>query len=184
MRALAVLALAAVPAALMAHPGHGPADVATALAHPWFGFDHLLAMLTVGALGWRLGGHGCWAMPAAFVGGMLGGALLSMTGMPGTGAEWVISGSVLALGLLLALPRLPGLAWLMPLTALMAAAHGYAHVGELGLAAAPAFLTSTALLHGVGLALAWGLARGLSLPALRYAGGGVAVAGLALLIGF
>ena len=41
-----MFALAAAPA--LAHPDHGAASLASGLAHPLGGLDHLLAMLAVG----------------------------------------------------------------------------------------------------------------------------------------
>lgn len=187
------LALLAAAGGALAHPGHPDTQGASAFAglvHP-LGLDHLLAMVAVGL--WsaaalpaaqRLRG------PAAFMLAMLVGAV---------GGAWVqapalvepgIVASVLAFGLLIALPRLlPGAAGL----AVVAAAgllHGLAHGAELpgGLAGgfagyALGFLATTALLHAAGLALGRQL---LALPqrlarASRTAlGGGLGLAGLAL----
>ena len=182
MRLLATCALATVPAALMAHSGHGAADMATAAAHPWMGLDHLLAMVTVGALGWRLGGKAQWMLPAAFIGGMSFGAVTAVAGLPGYGLEWLLSGSVVVLGVLLAVPRLPAAAWLYAAVALLAVAHGHAHTTELGATVSPGFLFSTALLHACGCATAWALSRVTPAQTVRWAGAGVAAAGLMVMM--
>ena len=61
-----VLALAAAPA--LAHPDHGTASLASGLAHPLGGLDHLLAMLAVGlfaARQWALAAGGTIVLVAA-----------------------------------------------------------------------------------------------------------------------
>ena len=70
-----VLALAAAPA--LAHHDHGTASLASGLAHPLGGLDHLLAMLAVGLFAARQRGGARWMLPAGFVLAMLGGAALS-----------------------------------------------------------------------------------------------------------
>ncbi|MFN7192585.1 MAG: HupE/UreJ family protein, partial [Rhodospirillales bacterium] len=64
-----------------AHPGaHFHVDMADGFAHPLGGLDHLLAMLGVGLLAWRLGGRAIWAVPAAFVALMAVGGLAGFAG--------------------------------------------------------------------------------------------------------
>ena len=183
IRYSSLLALVLVPASLMAHPGHGEVQAVSAALHPWQGLDHLLAMLAVGALGWRLGGKATWALPATFVGGMCLGTLLSVLGLPGFGVEWIIAASVVLLGALIALPRLPTARWLAVPLLIGALAHGHAHGAELGGAAIPFFVISTAVLHALGAGAAWLAVRQGNLLSLRIAGGTVATAGLWLCLG-
>ena len=62
----AVLMLA--PTTAFAHSGAGYAHgFADGFAHPLGGLDHILAMVTVGILAWRLGGRAIWLVPASFV---------------------------------------------------------------------------------------------------------------------
>ena len=56
-----VFALAAAPA--LAHPDHGAASLASGLAHPLGGLDHLLAMLAVGLFAARQPGDARWMLP-------------------------------------------------------------------------------------------------------------------------
>ncbi|MBY0258441.1 HupE/UreJ family protein [Methylobacterium sp.] len=178
--------LVATPA--LAHPGHEAASGFTeGFLHPLSGLDHVLAMVAVGLIAARIGGRALLLVPLAFVGMMvLGGAL----GVAGTDLPFVEIGialSVVVLGAALALrPALP-VAAAMLLVGAFAVFHGHAHGAEMpetasGLAYGAGFVGATALLHAVGLGLglsAGRLAR--SLPALRVAGAGLAVAGLGLL---
>ena len=45
---LPLLALALLPGAAFAHPGHGENGLIAGLLHPFGGADHLLAMLAIG----------------------------------------------------------------------------------------------------------------------------------------
>jgi urease accessory protein len=60
-------ALATLPTAAFAHCRRRPT---TGLLHsfgpPISGVDHILAMLMVGVLAWRLGGQALWLMPITF----------------------------------------------------------------------------------------------------------------------
>jgi len=183
LRVVTGAALALLPASLMAHPGHGETGAMAAALHPWQGLDHLLAMLAVGALGWRAGGRAAWALPATFVGGMCLGTLLAAVGVAGFGIEWAIAASVILLGCLLALPQLPKASWLAVPILIGALAHGHAHGSELGIGSIPYFVVSTAILHALGAAAAWMAVRQGSLISLRLTGGAVAAAGVWLTLG-
>lgn len=184
--ALAVV-LAAAAAPVLAHPDHGTASLASGLAHPLGGVDHLLAMVAVGLFAARQPGGARWMLPAGFVAAMLAGAGLSAAGVALPAVETGIAASVLVFGVLIAaLARLP-LAAALPLVAAFALFHGHAHHAEMGagspLAYTAGFALATAALHLAGL----GLAR--LLPdtragrfALRMGGGAIAGAG-ALLLG-
>src|SRR3712207_6167210 len=69
---LALALLLATPA--FAHPGAGPhGGFAHGFAHPILGFDHVLAMVSVGLWAGLVGGRAVWAWPAAFVAVMAAG---------------------------------------------------------------------------------------------------------------
>ena len=53
----------------------------TGLLHPALGFDHLLAMLSVGILSVQIGGNAIWHVPATFVLIMIFGGFLGMQGI-------------------------------------------------------------------------------------------------------
>jgi urease accessory protein len=150
--------LASISPAL-AHTGHGASSFLQGLAHPLGGLDHVLAMVAVGLYAAILGGRALWLVPAAFLGTMaLGGALgVAGYGLPYT--EIGIALSVIVLGLAIALRiSLPTLA-AMALVGVFAIFHGHAHGAEVpqtlsGHEYAAGFLLATALLHGVGIAIA------------------------------
>ncbi|MGP9819136.1 HupE/UreJ family protein [Salinarimonas sp. NSM] len=185
--AAALLVLAATPA--LAHVGHHPTNGFLAgLTHPPTGLDHLLAMVAVGLWAGVVGGRAAWAWPAAFVAAMTAAALYGMVGPWLPGVELAIAGSVLALGLAVAL-RLPApVALGAAACGAFALAHGYAHGAELPLGAGAAgyvagFVLATAALHGVGVLAGRLMARDLPLWATRGAGGAVAAMGVVLLVG-
>ncbi len=186
-------ALAAQPA--LAHTGlHIGGGLAAGLAHPFLGVDHLLAMISVGALAAiaaaRGQGRALWALPLAFMAVMAIGGALAIAGVALPGVEAGIATSLVVFGAMLAtrfgLPATAAAA----LVGVFALFHGHAHGAELPATASPlgyaiGFVLASFLLHLAGI----GLARGLALlPAasalsLRLAGGAVAATGLALLIG-
>jgi len=184
MMALALAAPASAHTGIEAH-SHG---FAAGFLHPLMGLDHLLAMLGVGVWAAQLGKRATWLVPAAFVGVMIVGAGLAITGAPLPMVEFGIAGSVLVIGASIALgARMPvGLA--MGLVGLFALFHGHAHGTELPGFAHPAaygagFVAATTLLHvaGVGTALA-ARKHAARLP-FRVAGAAMAVVGGGLLLG-
>ena len=176
-----VLALAASPA--LAHTGVDHVHSLTSgFSHPFMGYDHLLAMVLVGLWASLIGGARQWVWPASFVGAMVAGGTLGLSGLPFPAVEMLIAGSVVALGLAVALSvRLPvtlGAA----LIAALGIAHGYAHGAEAaGASFAPyaiGFVIATALLHAAGL---FGARLAGAMPT-RLAGGAAALAGLAMVL--
>ncbi len=182
-----------LPGSAWAHAGHDiAAGFAAGAAHPFGGLDHLLAMLAVGLWAGLAGGRDArlsWLIPLAFLACVAIGGGLAMGGPGGSVAggwlETGILGSVLLTGgLILAAPRLP-VAGSMALAGLFALAHGLAHGAELAagidrLAQAAGFLATTALLLGIGVGVARGLAARTGSWVPRAAGGGVILGGLAL----
>lgn len=187
-RLLAAAALAAFATPALAHTGVEPHlhGLGSGFAHPLGGIDHVLAMVAVGLWAGLVGGRAAWAWPAAFVTAMAGAAMLGMAGVALPGVEVAIALSVVALGSLVALGTRAPLALGAAACAVFAVAHGWAHGMEMPADAAGAaygigFIAATAALHGAGLALVQLGGRFLSPLAARAAGGGVALAGLALL---
>lgn len=178
-------ALLLSPALAFAHPGHDHAGVLSGLAHPVFGLDHLLAMVAVGLWAAQQTGKARWALPLTFVTTMLFGGLLGFTGLQVPLIETGIAGSVLALGLLVALAVRPPLAVAAGLTALFALSHGVAHGLELPVLSSPwgyaaGFVVATAALHGMGYAMARNVPQ-VAAPLVRLAGAASALAGVWLL---
>ncbi|HEY7085804.1 MAG TPA: HupE/UreJ family protein [Hyphomicrobiaceae bacterium] len=170
------------------HPlGLASGSFATGFVHPWTGLDHMLALLTVGLWAGLNGGRALWAWPATFVGAMLVGGALGIAGVFVPLTEPGILVSVVVLGLLvLTAARLP-LALGAALIVLFALLHGHAHGAELPNGAAAGaymagFALATALLHAIGIAIAWVGRDGIGAPLVRAAGAAVAALGIALAV--
>lgn len=183
--ALALIATALAGPAL-AHTGAGAVHgFGAGLMHPLFGLDHVLAMVAVGLWAGLTGGRARFAYPLAFIGMMVLAGLWGMSGAALPGVEIGIAVSVVVLGLAIALKATPPLAAGAAACAIFAIFHGHAHGAELpqgssGLGYALGFVLATAALHGAGLGLAGLLAARAPLLA-RVAGGGLALAGVAIL---
>lgn len=157
LSALAIALLATTPA--FAHSGTGLAGgFLSGFAHPFSGFDHLLAMVSVGLWGAFLGRPLIVALPVVFPTVMAVGGVLGMANVPLPPIELGIALSVLVLGGLIAFAvRAP--VWAACLVVgVFAIFHGYAHGKELPSAADPVgysvgFVFATGLLHVAGIAL-------------------------------
>lgn len=181
-----LLTLASAPA--FAHTGAGPVDgFLYGLMHPLTGLDHMLAMVAVGLWAGLVGGNARIAYPAAFVGTMALAGAWGMSGGSLPGVEIGIAFSVIILGAAVALKASPPLAAGTLACGILAIFHGFAHGAELpenasGLAYGVGFILATAVLHLVGILLAGTIAVRAPLIA-RIAGGGLVLAGVALLAG-
>jgi urease accessory protein len=185
----AALALAFTPHFAFAHTGIGStASFAAGVSHPLGGLDHVAVMVTVGLWAALKGGRALWAWPAAFVGVMLVGGALGMTGLALPLVEPAILASVIALGLMVALATdLP--VWLgATMIGAFALFHGYAHGAEVpentgGFEYIAGFALATAVLHLTGIGAALGLSRAGWRPLVRVAGAACVVLGVALAAG-
>ncbi|WP_315837332.1 HupE/UreJ family protein [Bradyrhizobium prioriisuperbiae] len=184
---LLALALLLLPSAAFAHPGHDESGLVAGLSHPLTGIDHIAVMIAVGLWAALKGGRALWVWPAAFVGVMLVGGALGMTGVALPFVEPGILASVVVLGLLVALAvDLP--VWLgAAIVGLFALFHGHAHGAEVpeaasGLAYMAGFAVATAVLHGVGIAVALSLKSARWQPLVRVAGAACALVGVGLAI--
>ena len=144
-----------------AHAGHG---ISSGFLHPFLGWDHLLAMLAVGAWGATLGTRAVWAVPAAFVSMMIAGGLLGMAGIAVPFVETMILASVIVLcGFVVARVKMP--VWSgMAVVGLFALAHGHAHGAEMPALANPVvygmgFVAATSLIHALGAIAALAVMR-------------------------
>ncbi len=193
MKRLAIAAAALVAGTLPAFAHADPVAHGSFFAgftHPLTGLDHILAMVAVGLWAATLGGKALWTVPAAFVGTMGLGYLLSLTGVALPAVEPLILASVVALGLVVAMAvKLPP-ATAALLVGVFALFHGHAHGGEIGAATAASFglgfAVATALLHAGGLGLGIALGRGMGFGEIagkvvaRVLGAGAAITGLVL----
>jgi urease accessory protein len=166
-----------------AHIGTGlPGGFASGFAHPFGGFDHLLAMVSVGLWGAFLGRPLIYLLPVVFPAMMVLGAIMGMfvVGLPPV--ELGVAASVLVLGACIALSvRAP--VWAASLVvAVFAVFHGYAHGSELPSAADPVgysagFVLATGLLHVSGIGLGTLNNRPHGIVATRSLGAVIALSG-------
>jgi len=157
--------------------------------HPLTGFDHLLAMVSVGIWGAELGAPAIWLLPIAFPLIMAFGGALGVVGVPLPGGELLIALSVVVLGVLVASARRLPIWTALTIVGVFAIAHGHAHGVELpraadALAFTIGFVVATGLLHLTGIAIGvlayW--PRGIIV--IRACGGVVAVAGCYFVYGY
>ncbi len=174
------------PVSAYAHSGiGGGAGFFNGFNHPLSGIDHILAMVAVGIWASQTGGKAVRAVPATFVGIMLIGYILGISGVSIPFVEAGILTSVLILGLLIATAvRLP-LAAGMTIVGLFALFHGHSHGTEMpfalsGLAYGAGFAVSTALLHLSGIVTGGLLQKKADARLIRYSGAAIAVAGIFL----
>ena len=158
------------------------------ITHPVLGFDHLLAMVSVGMISAQIGGRAIWTVPATFVVVMFFGGLLGLNYGGLTGYEIGIAISVLLLGSALAADKKLNAGFAMIAVAVFAVFHGYAHGEEIPTIAEPppyvaGFMTGTIILHIAGVVLAdisTHYEKGKIL--LRFLGGFIALSGMYFLI--
>jgi urease accessory protein len=184
-------AFVAVTAPAAAHTGHASlVGFTSGFLHPVTGLDHVLAMVAVGLLSALLGGRALWLVPGSFIAAMLIGGALGWSGAALPLVELAIVASVVVLGIVVATARRMPVAVAMALAAAFAVFHGHAHGTEMpaavsGLTYALGFLSATALLHAVGLAVGLGterMAQGAGRIAVRTGGGVIAALGLVLFL--
>jgi urease accessory protein len=166
-----------------AHTGTGlPGGFVSGFTHPFSGFDHLLAMVSVGLWGAFLGRPLVYVLPVVFPAMMVAGAIMGMLVVTVPPVEFGVALSVLVLGGCIALSlRAP--VWAASLVvAVFAVFHGYAHGKELPSAADPVsfsvgFVLATGLLHVSGICLGTLNHRPQGVVATRSLGGVIAVFG-------
>ena len=171
-----------------AHMGTGlPGGFMSGFIHPLTGFDHMLAMVSVGLWGAFLGRPLIIALPVIFPTVMAFGAFLGIANVPFPPVEIGIALSVLLLGGAIAA------AWRAPvwaacvIVAIFGLFHGYAHGRELPSAADPigfavGFVLSTGLLHVAGIGIGLLNDRPGGIVVTRTLGGIVAAAGIYYLV--
>jgi len=120
------------------------------------GWDHLLAMMSVGLWGAFLGRPLIYALPVTFPAMMVAGAIIGMLGVRVGSVEVGIALSVLVLGSCIALSLRAPVWAACVVVGTFAVFHGYAHGRELPSAADPigysvGFVLATGLLHVCGI---------------------------------
>jgi len=170
-----------------AHESGAVGGFITGLLHPVLGFDHLLAMVSVGIISGQLNGKAIWAVPLSFVLMMLLGGLIGIQEVVLPLVEIAIGLSVLCLGVAIAAYKKFPFLLMMVFVGFFAIFHGHAHGTEMPYISdavfySLGFIVGTTLIHIVGLFVSWlaiRLPSGKSL--LRYVGAGIAGVGFAIL---
>lgn len=176
-----------LPNVALAHQ-NGNGGFLSGLSHPILGFDHLLAMLSVGIVSVQIGGKAIWTIPLTFVAVMLLGGIMGMAGIEVFSIEAGIAFSVFALGIAITADKKLPIILSMIIVGFFAIFHGYAHGTEMpGLANpifyAAGFIIGTACIHIMGITLGFIAKRSSKgLPFLKYIGAAIAGIGFHLLI--
>lgn len=184
---LAAAVLVMAPASAHTDGSHAM-TMASGFAHPFLGFDHLLAMVAIGVWAAQHQRPASWLLPVVFPLVMVAGAIAGFAGLHVPGVEAGIAGSAAVLGLLIAFAvRLP-VAVNASVVSVFALAHGYAHGAELPQGASmllfgAGFVAATALLHLTGFAIGWAARKNMARNLVRVGGGCIAAAGAYLLAG-
>ena len=173
-----------IPALAQAHTVGGEGGFLSGLTHPVLGFDHFLAMISVGILSSQIGGRAIWTVPSTFVTVMAIGAFIGIKAIGLPMVEYGIALSVLILGIALALEKKLPPVWAMIGVGFFAMFHGHAHGTEMPSIVKPiiyamGFLLGTAGLHISGVLIgifANKTAKGHAL--LRYVGAGISGVGV------
>ena len=188
-RITAFLLLFVTSSTVLAHTGSGSVDgFLSGLAHPVFGWDHVVAMVAVGLWGAFLGRPAIWLLPIVFPLVMALGGALGIAGVSLPAVETGIALSGLVLGLMVAFAIKPPLAVAAMLVGIFAIFHGHAHGTELPDAANPmayaaGFVIATGGLHLLGIALGHLTRMKYGEYIVRGAGALIALAGTAFLTG-
>lgn len=186
--ALALVVTLATAAPALAHsPGELTGGFLGGFAHPFFGPDHIAAMVAVGLWGAFLGAPALWILPVVFPLVMALGGILGILGVPIPGIEFGIAASALVLGLMVAFAAKPHLWIAAILVGAFAIFHGHAHGTELpngadALAYSLGFVIATGLLHLLGIAFGTLAQSPRGRIAVRTAGSAIALAGLVFLV--
>jgi urease accessory protein len=157
---LMALLFAAIPGVAYAHDGTnlGLGGFLSGMVHPVLGYDHLLAMLSVGIISAQIGGRAIWTVPATFVSVMAIGGVLGLINIGLNVTELGIAVSLVILGLVIAAERKIPTLIVMIGVGFFAIFHGYAHGAEMPDTAEPflyalGFLVGTALIHIAGVVI-------------------------------
>ncbi len=126
--ALAFAVLLAAPAlAHGGHDGHGAGGFWNGFVHPFTGWDHVLAMLAVGAFAARRGGVALWVVPVGFLLAMAAGAAMALSHWAAPWVETTIVVSVLVGVIAVWTANRAPLALVAIVGGIFALAHGWAH---------------------------------------------------------
>ncbi len=185
----ALLLIFLFPLSASAHVGQG--DVAggfmSGFMHPIMGWDHIIAMVSVGLWGAQLRQPAIWLLPITFPIVMCVGAAIGAFGIPLPGVEIGIAASAIVLGTLVAMEATPPLWVAAFIVGIFAIFHGHAHGAELpssanALSFSLGFVIATGGLHLIGILIGTIHRWRAGAAALRAAGALVAAGGTFFLI--
>jgi len=170
--------------ALLAHGGHGTGFMA-GITHPILGLDHMVAIIAIAVLGYRLLEEKPWLPSGGFILAMAVGGYLGIHADALEFTELVIVGSVIATGVIIAFDIELTLVGFALMGIIFGFFHGHAHGVEmpdnsniplyvLG------FVLGAILLTGAGVAIAKMISKPVYIQVL---GGVVAGMGLMMLLG-
>lgn len=181
-------ALLVLPSLLFAHTGAGhTSGFWVGFGHPVSGLDHMLAMLAVGIWATQMSDKAVWAVPLTFVGVMLVGAVLGISGVKIPFVEQGILMSVFVFGILIiVVARFPLIASAF-IVGLFAMFHGHAHGEEIpaavtGISYGVGFTLSTILLHSAGIGIGTLFKKAKRVKLVRCAGVTIVLLGVYLLV--
>lgn len=172
---------------VFAHPHHDiphSHGFSSGFSHPWLGVDHLLAMVAVGLLAVQIGGRAHWVLPLSFLGMMLAGGAIGLTGRELSFVELGIALSVVVLGAALAVGKKYSLLASGIIIGSFGFVHGQAHGAEIPGMTSPmtyvaGFILATALLHLTGVLGGMAFMRNQTLKVcLRLSGVAISFVGL------
>jgi urease accessory protein len=185
--ALVTLATVGFSSAASAHIGGHAGGFTNGLAHPFYGLDHVLAMVAVGLWASQLGRPALWLLPLTFPVVMAVGGVIGWSGVSFPWVEIGIAGSVIALGAAIAFALRPTLMVSALLIGFFALFHGFEHGASLpahgtAITYGAGFILATVVLHAIGIGLGLLTDRIPVRFVARSAGGAIAVLGLVLLV--
>lgn len=130
--------------------------------HPVLGYDHLVAMVSVGLVSVMLGGDAIIKIPLVFVCCLLFGGTLGFNGFAVSGVEQMIAISICALGVLISFDINPGILVTSVAIASFGLVHGNAHglelpTGSSGVWFAIGFCIASTISHLAGVSIGVGL---------------------------
>ena len=174
-----------------AHSDHDTVGVGfvVGLLHPILGFDHFLAMVSVGIVSYQIGGKAIWYVPGTFVGMMVVGGILGFYDIAVPLVESGIALSVIVLGLSIAASGSLPVGLALAFVSFFAIFHGHAHGQEMPDLANPylyalGFVLGTAAIHLLGVAIGAIAGKFPDGPSfLRYVGAGIAGIGFHIILG-
>ena len=178
-----------LPTLAQAHQVGGTGFLA-GLAHPVLGFDHFLAMISVGIWSAQLGGRAIWSVPATFVSFMVAGAILGIIGVDVPLVEVGIAISVMLMGVAVATEKYISTTVGFIFVAIFGIFHGHAHGVEMPMIINPylyavGFVLGTSLIHLLGVFIGMMAQKNAkSASFLRYVGAGITGIGLHIFISF